>query len=506
MLSKKQIIQNQQKFNMDDLNTNIEQSDLIDYRDYKKRCREYLISKTKEMSSDYYSKSLVEKQAIDSEFITDFVHAQTAPVKGYFENGARLINPLVHDLVKDLTLYDVLTPLLNDESIGEIQINDLNSIFYEVQKDGIGAFERYKDEKGKPLGFSSEEEMLTILNKLIADQSADTRITSSNALINARTPQGYRIAIVDKDPFSPAPPPHDHKSYSCVIRKIKQTRLTMKDLVGFRSLSMGMAGFLKLIAEAENKIFCVGSTGSGKTVTLDIMLRGVNMRTLLIQNPTEIDNRVRDDSGTVLNNTVLWEAKDDPKTEQVRDSYPTLQNLNSHALRFTPELILVGEVRKPGEFSELLRVMMTGHLAWSSFHADTCEEAVKRFAQEVASATKMDIEMATDQVCDALNFIIVQKKLKDGTRKITSISEIIRYDSVNKKPVINEIYRFKPDGTKTIKQDKVVLKVGGKHEKCGKISDKMIDKLYMAGITNDEIKEYISDDYSKEETYEWYDI
>ncbi len=503
MLSTKTVLQNQQKFNSEDININIEQSDFIDYEDYKDSCREYIIAKTKESTSDYYKLSMVERQEMDSQHITDFVHEVTTPVRGYFENGIRMVNLLVQDLIKDLTLYGVITPLLMDESVGEVQINDLNSIFYESHKGGTGKFIRYVDEYGRPYGFKDYDEMITILNKLMENPNADTRITPTNALVNARTVQGYRLATVDKEVFTPGLPPHNHRAYPSVIRKKRKVNLSMEDLVKFKSLSMGMAKFLRLISQAENKLFCVGSTGSGKTVTLDILLRDIKVRTLLIQNPPEIDNRIRDDNGVVLNNTVLWQARDNPKTEKITDSYPTLSNLNSHALRFTPELILVGEVRIPVEFSELLRVMMTGHLAWSSFHADSCVEAIKRFAQEVSAATNMDIEIAMDQVCDALNFIIVQKKLKDGTRKITSISEILKYDSIKKVPVINEIYRFKPDGKSTIKENGVVLKVGGKHERCGKLSDGMVEKLYMAGVTYDEIKDFVSEDYSAEESYEW---
>ena len=508
MLTKSSIIANQQKHGVDNIDIqDINSTDAMEYAEYKNKCREYVIKKTEELP-DYFNKSDYGRRSIDESLITDFVYEKTnVPVKGYYFRGVRNTNELIKDLVQDLTLYGVLTPLMNDESIGEIQINDLNAIFYESQKDGKGEFVRYVDANGKPKSFQSEEEMLTILTKLISNRSGDTRITPDNALVNARTPQGYRIAIADKDVFPPAPPPNDSRSYTAVIRKVKKTKLTMHKLIEYKTLTVGMARFIQLIASAENKIFVAGSTGSGKTVTLDVMLHelseGTDIRTLVVQNPTEIDNRIRDENGAITNNTVLWEAKDDPK-DKVKDAYPTLQNLNSHSLRFTPQLILVGEVRKPNEFSELLRIMMTGHIAWSSFHADTPFQAVKRFANEVATGTGMVVEMAMDQVCDALDFIISQKKLKDGTRKITSISEIVGYDPIKKSPIINEIYKFVPDGKNTIKQGKTVLKVAGEHKRCGVISKAMADKLYLAGITYDELKPYLDEGYENEEiSYDW---
>jgi len=503
MLNLNKVLQNQQKYGVADMGLTTDNIDMIEYLEYSIKCREYLLKRTSEMSTDYYNKSVQEKRDIDASIITDFVTITDYSVKGYVQFGVRNVAKLVEDLIIDLTEYGVLTALLRDESVGEIQLNDLNAIFYEAQENGKGVFKRYVDKNGVPYGFANDEEMLTILNKL-AGSYAETRITPSNALVNSRTPQGYRIAVTDKSVCPPSLPPYDNSTYTAVIRKVKKSKLTFKTLVGYKSLSVDMVRFLKIIAGSENKIFCVGSTGSGKTVNLDIMAKEVRCRTLIIQNPTEIDNRIRDEAGNIINNTVLWEAKD--TVAGTTDSYPLMKNLNSHSLRFTPELIIVGEARRPEEFAELLREMSTGHLVWSSFHADTEAEAIKRFASEVATASNMDISRAMDQVCDALDFIIIQKKLRDGTRKIMSITEVKGYDVTTNKPLMNTIFRFVPSGVTIFEEDGIGIKeICGVHKQCGVISDEMRAELFLAGVPRVKLETYLKLDENKEESYEWTD-
>jgi len=178
----------------------------------------------------------------------------------------------------------------------------------------------------------------------------------------------------------------------------------------------------------------------------------------------------------------------------------TMENLLINAMRQSPHWIGPGELRTPGEFATALRAAQTGHFFFTTLHAEGDKEAIFRFLTAYLMASNEPAELALRNICSAVKFVIFQEKLADGTRKVTSISEIIGSEGLT--PIINQIYRFECEDVIEDEKTHKVVKIVGRHKRVGCLSERTQQQMLKAGIKksrfefltvppkDDEVEEY----------------
>jgi pilus assembly protein CpaF len=253
-------------------------------------------------------------------------------------------------------------------------------------------------------------------------------------------------------------------------------------LVENESFSSNMYKLLSLIPKSDLSWITVGPTGSGKTTLNEILVKEIHpmQRIITIENPSEmrlIQRESGSEHGRVLNDVLQYESV--PEDD---DSSPaTMENLLINAMRQSPHWIGPGELRTPGEFATALRAAQTGHYFFSTLHAEGDKEAIYRFLTAYLIASNEPAELALRNICSAVKFVIFQEKLADGTRKVTSISEILGSDGLN--PLINQIYRYEYDDViEEWNGGRKVIRIAGRHRRVGKLSQKVQQQMIKAGI------------------------
>lgn len=486
MLEMKEILEAQNKYGV---GARISVSERVSYESYLLDCRQVLNDKTGE---DYYTWSTSQQNKFNDQTITDFVTNNPKLVDGFVDaNGELNRGDLMDRLRTDIIDCGILKSALEDDEVQEIQINDYKTIW--VIKGGKAHL--YLDSKGRPYQFVSDIELKTTLNRMISNSNGSTpRMTNKDPLLNARTTlKGYRVSAVNSTAITPdVTAGFDFPVTSITIRKYAPSMLTFEDFVKGGSMTEEMARFLKLCGVASVKLFCVGPTSSGKTTLLNAIAWEIpkDERIILIQNPTEIMLYERGESGTNLRNVVHWEASDVDTKDKDSSTVPSMSNFIAHALRNTPDVIIPGEVRSAEEIYQAMRAIKTGHRLLSSLHAENGKDAVARIADELASmgGSAQDYLQST---ANAIDIVVSQSKLSDGNRRVMEICELtgrILEDGTAETIVL---FRYVVNG-KTDKKDGRILKIHGYFEQVEGLSEKLQQKFYKAGITKEDLEEFIT--------------
>jgi len=278
-----------------------------------------------EQSDKYRNLGIAEKKETIKQIIIDFVMNNKPLVVGYIdgENKPDTLK-LVDKLVEDITDYGILAAAMINEDVFEIRCNGK-----EIKVEIKGHVTDLLDKDGNIVSFESPEQQEIILRKLLGD----VRLTPKDALVNGRTIEGFRIAAIHSSALSPDPnDPMGDKYHAFVLRKFRKSKMDLGQIVLKRTLSDNMARTLALCPAGGLTFFTVGPTASGKTTTNNAILQAVpaTTRTVLIQNPSEIDLRFKDASGRVYNDVLHLEAseKENPTPQDA-----TMQNCMDHTLR-----------------------------------------------------------------------------------------------------------------------------------------------------------------------------
>lgn len=399
-------------------------------------------------------------------------------VTGFYGEDKKLeTNSLITALQQSILDYDILTQAMKDPRVYEIRANGK-----ELKVEIAGRCQDLTDEEGNVISFSSPEQQSTILRKLMGD----VRLSPKDAVVNARTIEGYRLAVVHSsaigdDPNAPDAP----KYHAFVLRKFNKKKMDLSDIVLNHTMSDNMARFLSLMMAGGLTFFTAGPTASGKSTTNNAILQYVpiDTRVVLLQNPSEIDLRMKDESGRVINDCVHLEyiEKDNPGPND-----PTSVNLMAQILRFSPTFVCFGEWRSNKEFKLGIQIAQAGHPINSTLHAHTAEGAVTRIQTAyLAESGNEPADLALKDITDVVNIIIVQKIMRDGTRKVLDISEIggVRPDDPNK-PVVRPLFKFVTDGDPIYGPDGKVEEIPGHHVRVGRLSDELIEKMKLEGIAS----------------------
>lgn len=439
---------------------------------YLSECRDYL---TKASDSYRELRGILKRKKLE-DLINEFVlNNQNYQVEGYMTKDNKLsTDELARTLTDEILDYGILTEAMIDPDVFEIRANGK-----EIKIEKNGKIVDLRDTNGNILSFDSVTQQEVILRKLLGD----VKLTPKDSLVNSRTVEGYRIAAVHSSAMSPDPgDPSAPLFNSFVLRKFKQSKLKLEDVVKFKTLSDNMARLLSLLPKGGLTWVTVGPTASGKTTTNNAILQEVppTTRTVLVQNPSEIDLRFKDKNGRVYNDVLHLEGKD---VENPTPMDATMQNIMHHVLRLSPTFVCFGELRTNMEFKLAMQIMQAGHPVNSTYHAETSNGAVGRFLTAyLAESGNEPSDLALRTLTDLLRVIVVQKIMRDGTRKILQISEVIGVDRTNPNvPILNDLYKFITTDTEYDNQGNV-KKINGYHKRVGVLSERTIEKLKLEGV------------------------
>jgi pilus assembly protein CpaF len=323
---------------------------------------------------------------------------------------------LLKELEDAVQGFGPLQDLLEDPEVSEVMVNGPEAIFTERR----GKLHR----ENRTL--DGEDELRGIIERIVAPLGR--RIDESSPLVDARLPDGSRVNAVI--------PPLALKGSCLTIRKFPARRLVAGDLVTGGSLSQQSAGFLQAAVEGKLNILISGGTGSGKTTVLNILSSfiGPAERVVTIEDAAELK--------LTQEHVVTLEAR--PPNLEGKGAV-TIRDLLKNSLRMRPDRIVVGEVRG-GEALDMLQAMNTGHEgSLSTLHANTPRDALSRLETMVMMAG-MDLPLRAirDQVASAVDLVVQIARMKDGTRKVTHITEICGMEGEVYR--MQDIYIRKGDG------------------------------------------------------------
>jgi len=274
--------------------------------------------------------------------------------------------------------------------------------------------------------FDDEDHLLRIINRMI--HPLGRRVDTDHPTVDARLPDGSRVNAVA--------PPVAVDGHYLTIRKFLANKMTLEEIVGLNSLTPHMAEFLQACVAARLNILISGGTSSGKTTMLNIlsgMIPG-DERIVTIEDAVELQLKQR--------HVVRMETKP-PNV----DGYGamTTRDLVRNALRMRPDRIVVGEVRG-GEALDMLQAMNTGHSgSITTLHANTPRDAISRIeTMAMMAGLEMPLIAIRKQIASALNLIVHQTRLQDGTRKTTQITEVAGMESDI--VTLSDIFKFERTG------------------------------------------------------------
>ena len=323
---------------------------------------------------------------------------------------------MFESIAADILGFGPLEILLNDTEISEIMVNGPRHI--------------YVERKGKltksDVVFNNDEHVMRVIDRIISPLGR--RCDESSPMVDARLPDGSRVNAVIR-PISLVGP--------CLsIRKFKKEGITVEDMIRFGTLSREMAEFLSAAVRARLNIVVSGGTGSGKTTTLNALSSFIpeDERIITVENAAELQLR--------QDHVVTLESRP-PNVEGKGEI--SIRDLVINCLRMRPERIVVGECRG-GEALEMLQAMNTGHDgSMTTLHANTPRDAIARIETMVLMAgMDLPVRAIREQIAAAVNVIVQQSRLKDGTRKITNITEVqgMEGDVV----VLQDVFLFEQTG------------------------------------------------------------
>jgi pilus assembly protein CpaF len=292
--------------------------------------------------------------------------------------------------------YGPIDPLLKDESIGEIMVNGPKQVY--VERGGKLVM--------TDVQFQDNEHVMRIIERIVSPLGR--RIDESSPYVDARLPDGSRVNAVI--------PPIAVYGPVITIRKFSKDPFHAEDLIKFGTLTPEMVTFLKACVEARLNILVSGGTGSGKTTTLNVLSDFIppDERIITVENAAELQLR-QEHVVTLESRAANIEGRGEI----------SIQQLVVNCLRMRPDRIIVGECRG-GEALDMLQAMNTGHDgSLTTLHANSPRDALARLETMVLmSGHELPVRAIREQIASAVQLILQQTRMKDGTRKVTAISEV----------------------------------------------------------------------------------
>jgi pilus assembly protein CpaF len=352
---------------------------------------------------------------------------------------------LVAAVTDEILGYGPIEPLLQDPTVSEVMVNSPDTVYFE--KEGRLYL--------SPIRFRDNNHIVRIIERILAPLGR--RVDESSPMVDARLPDGSRVNIVV--------PPVAPKSPTLTIRKFRQDKMTMDDLVTTGTFTSDLTEFMRACVQAKLNTIISGGTGSGKTTLLNALSGYIpdTERIVTIEDPTELKLQQA--------HVVTLEAR--PPSLEGRGEV-SQRDLLRNCLRMRPDRIIVGEVRGSEAF-DMMQAMNTGHEgSISTVHANTPRDALARIENMILMASlDLPSRAIREQIASAVHIILQISRMSDGTRKLTHVSEVAGMEG--QVVTMQDIFRFEQTGVDGEGRVKGVFKSTG-------IRPKFAEKFESLGI------------------------
>lgn len=341
-------------------------------------------------------------------------------VAAYNQTGLHLAKDTADHIMtlvyNEIVGYGPIQPLLDNPEINEVMVNGPKKIYVEkhgkLVKTGVQ--------------FDNDEHVLKIIERIILPLGR--RIDSNNPTVDARLPDGSRVNAVIGPVAIDGP--------SITIRKFRKDKFKVTDLIEFGSLTSAMAEFLEACVISRLNVVVSGGTGSGKTTLLNVLSGYIpeDERIVTIEDAAELQLQ--------QDHVVRMETKN---RNTDGGGEVTIRDLVRNSLRMRPDRIVVGECRG-GEALDMLQAMNTGHDgSLTTVHANSPRDAISRLEILVMMAgMELPVKVIRQQIASAVDLIVQQTRLKDGSRKVTAITEVVGMEGDT--VVLTDIFKFEQTG------------------------------------------------------------
>ena len=323
---------------------------------------------------------------------------------------------LIDEIVDEFTGFGPIQPLLDDPDVSEVMVNGPRKVFIEkggrLTKSGVT--------------FDDDDHVMRIIDRIILPLGR--RVDADSPTVDARLPDGSRVNAVIRPVSIDGP---------CItIRKFKKDKLQVDDLIKYGSLTKNMGEFLRACVHAHLNIVVSGGTGSGKTTLLNVLSSFIPEQDRIVTIEDAAELQLQQDHVLRLETKV---ANVDGK------GAVTIRDLVKNSLRMRPDRIVVGECRG-GETLDMLQAMNTGHDgSLTTLHANSPRDALSRMETMVLMAgMDLPLKVVRQQISAAIDLIIQQTRLKDGSRKVTSITEVAGMEGET--VVLTDVFKFEQTG------------------------------------------------------------
>ncbi|MEI6290368.1 MAG: CpaF family protein [Chloroflexota bacterium] len=351
---------------------------------------------------------------------------------------------LFEQITAEILGFGPLQPLLDDDSITEIMVNGPRNI--------------YVERKGKlvrvPVAFEGNDHVMRVIDRIVAPLGR--RIDESSPYVDARLPDGSRVNAVI--------PPISLVGPSITIRKFSKVPISIEQMIGYGSITPEAAEFMKACVIARCNIVISGGTGSGKTTLLNVLSGFIppDERILTIENAAELQLRQE--------HVVTLESR--PANIEGRGEI-TIRQLVVNALRMRPDRIVVGEIRDEAAL-DMLQAMNTGHDgSMTTAHSNSPRDTLSRLeTMTLMAGMDLPVRAIREQISSAVHLVCHQERMRDGTRKVTYITEITGMEG--EIITTTDIFLFEQTGTEN-------GKIIGRLRPTG-LRPRFMDKIEAIGI------------------------
>lgn len=322
----------------------------------------------------------------------------------------------IQDLIDEVTGFGPLEKIFKDDTVTEVMVNRANLIY--IEKNGKLI------ESG--IQFVDDDHVVRIIKKIV--EPLGRAVGWDVPLVDARLPDGSRVNAVV--------PPCAIDGSNITIRKFSKNPFGIQDLINFGSMNEDMAKFLEACVVSKLNVVVAGGTGSGKTTLLNVLSSFIpdGDRIVTIEDAAELSLLQR--------HVVRLETK---KPARAGDTEISIRDLVINSLRMRPERIVVGECRG-GEALDMLQAMNTGHDgSLTTVHANTPRDTVSRLETLVMMAgMDLPLSVVRKQIVSAVHLIVQQARLRDGSRKVTNITELVGMEG--DMVIMQDIFKFEEEG------------------------------------------------------------
>lgn len=335
---------------------------------------------------------------VDKDSLEKHVFEATTSVLGKIDRPLSGLDraELMQDVLDEILGLGPLQPLLRDPNITEIMVNGHENVY--IERDGKIMH--------SALRFASEEHLRRTIDRIVS--SVGRRVDEGSPMVDARLADGSRVNAVV--------PPIALDGSMLTIRKFSEEAYTAQDLIQFETITAPAMEVLSACVRGRLNIVISGGTGSGKTTTLNVLSSFISEdeRIITIEDAAELS----------LSQPHVIRLESRPSNSEDRGLI-TIRDLVRNSLRMRPDRIVVGEVRD-GAALDMLQAMNTGHDgSLTTVHANTPRDAVSRIETMVLMAgMDLPVRAIREQITHAVNLVVQQSRMRDGSRKITKISEI----------------------------------------------------------------------------------